>query len=162
MNYSPAQLEQSEAALTRLYTALREVPAAGDRYEPTAATVKFHAAMDDDFNTPEAIAVLQGLARELNSGRAAGADPAALARTAAELRALGAVLGVLKVAPESWFRAGAAGSLADSDIEERIQARLTARKTRNWAESDRIRDELAQGGVVLEDKPGGTTTWRRA
>jgi cysteinyl-tRNA synthetase len=162
MNYSPGQLDQSEAALTRLYTALREVGAAGDLYEPSAATAKFHAAMDDDFNTPEAIAVLQGLARELNSGRAAGADLAALKRTAAELRALGAVLGVLKVAPESWFRAGAAGSLDDSEIEARIQARLTARKTRNWAESDRIRDELAQGGVVLEDKPGGTTTWRRA
>jgi cysteinyl-tRNA synthetase len=162
MNYSPAQLDQSEAALTRLYTALREVAAPGDTYEPSAATEKFHAAMDDDFNTPEAIAVLQGLARELNSARAAGADPAALKRMAAELRALGTVLGVLKVAPESWFRAGTAGSLDDSDIEQRIAARLTARKARNWAESDRIRDELAQAGVVLEDKPGGATTWRRA
>ena len=119
--------------------------------------------MDDDFNTPEAIAVLQGLARELNTARAAGQAPAVLTRLAAELRALGGVLGVLKVAPESWFRAGAAaGSLSDSDIDGRIQARLAARKAKNWAESDRIRDELAQGGVVLEDKPGGTTTWRRA
>jgi cysteinyl-tRNA synthetase len=162
MNYSPEQLDQSEAALTRMYTALREVTVAGDHYEPSAATPKFHAAMDDDFNTPEAIAVLQGLARELNSARAAGAAPASLGRTAAELRTLGGVLGVLTVPPEQWFQAGGAGSLKDSDIEARIEARLAARKAKNWAESDRIRDELAQGGVVLEDKPGGTTTWRRA
>jgi cysteinyl-tRNA synthetase len=118
--------------------------------------------MDDDFNTPEAIAVLQGLARELNSARGAAAGPVALERTAAELRALGAVLGILKVAPEQWFRSGGPGSMADADIDERIQARLVARKAKNWAESDRIRDELAQSGVILEDKPGGATTWRRA
>jgi cysteinyl-tRNA synthetase len=163
MNYSPDQLDQSEAALTRMYTALREVAIVGDLYEPSAATARFHAAMDDDFNTPEAIAVLQGVARELNSAQAAGVDPAAIRRTAGELRALGGVLGILRVAPQEWFRTGAAaGSLSDAATEARIEARRAARNAKNWAESDRIRDELAAAGVILEDKPGGITTWRRA
>ena len=118
--------------------------------------------MDDDFNTPEAIAVLQGLARELNTAKAAGGGAAALGATAGELRSLANVLGVLQVPAEQWFRAGAAGGLDDADIEARIAARLAARKAKNWAESDRIRDELAAAGVILEDKPGGVTTWRRA
>jgi cysteinyl-tRNA synthetase len=164
MNYSPDQLDQAEAGLNRLYTALREVPeVGGELYSPTSATQIFDAAMDDDFNTPEAIAALQGLARELNSARANPADSHKAKLLAGELRALGGVLGILKVAPEQWFRAGApAGGLADADIDARIAARLAARKAKNWAESDRIRDELAVAGVILEDKPGGATTWRRA
>ncbi len=159
MNYSPDQLEQAEAGLTRLYTALRGV-APQPNYSPSAASVAFEAAMDDDFNTPEAIAALQGLARELNSARAAG-DEAGAAAMAAELQALGAVLGVLRVTPEEWFRAGAAGGLDEERIESMIGARNAARKARNWAESDRIRNELAASGVILEDKPDGTTIWRR-
>jgi cysteinyl-tRNA synthetase len=163
MNYSPDQLEQAEAGLNRLYTALRDVPVAGaGSYSPGAATQAFHDAMDDDFNTPEAIAVLQGLARELNTARAEGADPSRAQRLALELRALGGALGLLQAPPERWFRAGVAGTLGDADIEALIAARLEARKQKNWAESDRIRKELADQGVILEDKPGGTTTWRRA
>ncbi|HET7811357.1 MAG TPA: cysteine--tRNA ligase [Steroidobacteraceae bacterium] len=163
MNYSPDQLELAEAGLNRLYTALRDVPVdAGVPATASAATDAFHAAMDDDFNTPEAIAVLQGLARELNSARSAG-DPGKSARLAAELRSLSGALGLLRMAPEDWFRAGArAGGLSDGDIEARVAARLAARQARNWAESDRIRQELADAGVILEDKPGGATTWRRA
>ena len=163
MNYSPDQLTQSEAALTRLYTSLRDVPeVGGELFAPTAATQMFHAAMDDDFNTPEAIAVLQGLARELNSARAPGGDQHQAKLIAGELRALGGVLGVLRVAPEQWFRGeAAAGGLNDAEIDARIAARLGARKAKNWAESDRIRDELAAAGVILEDKPGGLTVWRR-
>jgi cysteinyl-tRNA synthetase len=162
MNYSPDQLDQAEAGLNRLYTALRDVPeVGGDLYEPTAAARQFDAAMDDDFNTPEAIAALQGLARELNSARAAS-EPHKAKLLAGELRALGAVIGILRVPVEQWFRAGAAaGALSDVDIDARISARLAARLAKNWAESDRIRDELAAGGVILEDKPGGVTTWRR-
>ncbi len=164
MNYSPDQLTQAEAGLNRLYTALRDVPVVGgELHAPTKATVEFEAAMDDDFNTPKAIAVLQGLAGELNTART---DPAASHKAkllAGELRALAHVLGILHLDPAAWFRAGAApGGLADADIESRIEARLAARKARQWAESDRIRDELAALGVILEDKPGGTTTWRRA
>jgi cysteinyl-tRNA synthetase len=164
MNYSPDQLDQAEAGLNRLYTALRDVPEiGGDLYSPTAATQVFDAAMDDDFNTPEAIAALQGLARELNTVAANPANSHKAKLLAGELRALGSVLGILRVSPEQWFRAGAAaGGLADADIDARIAARLTARSAKNWAESDRIREELAAAGVILEDKPGGVTTWRRA
>jgi cysteinyl-tRNA synthetase len=163
MNYAPDQLVQAEAGLNRLYTALRDIPeVGGELYSPTPAAQEFDAAMDDDFNTPEAIAALQGLAREINTERAGGAITHRAKLLAGELRALGGVLGVLKLAPEVWFRAGAAGGLADGDIEAQIAARLAARKARQWAESDRIRDELAAAGIILEDKPGGATTWRRA
>jgi cysteinyl-tRNA synthetase len=165
MNYSFDLLDQAEAALNRLYTALRDVDAVGGEkaYAPSAATQTFHAAMDDDFNTPEAIAVLQGLARELNTARASSVDAHKARLIAGELRALGGALGLLQQVPESWFRTGGvAGGLSDAEIEARIAARLAARKSKNWAESDRIRDELAKAGVILEDKPGGATTWRRA
>ena len=162
MNYSLEQLEQAEAALNRLYTALRDVPeVSGEPYMSSAATRAFNEAMDDDFNTPEAIAALQGLARELNSARAAGADAHQAKLLAGELRALGHVLGVLRLPPEQWFRSGAAGGLTDADIEARIAARAAAKKAKNYAESDRIRAELAAARVILEDKPGGSTTWRR-
>jgi len=160
MNYSPEQLDQAEAGLNRLYTAIRDVPE-GTSFVSGSATRAFEAAMDDDFNTPEAIAVLQGLARELNSAKAVGGGAAAL-NNLGELRSLANVLGILQVPAEHWFRAGAAGGLDDADIEVRITARLAARKSKNWAESDRIRDELAAAGVILEDKAGGVTTWRRS
>jgi cysteinyl-tRNA synthetase len=166
INYSLEQLEQADAALGRIYTALRDLPvvaAAASDY-----TQRFRAAMDDDFNTPEAIAVLQALTREVNSARDAG-DTQRAARLAAELRALGGLLGVLELPPAQWFRlatgsapAPAGEPLSDAQIEERIAARVAARRGKNWAESDRIRDELAANGVLLEDKPGGATTWRRA
>jgi cysteinyl-tRNA synthetase len=164
MNYSREQLDQAEAALNRLYTALRGVPVVGgELHAPTKATVDFEAAMDDDFNTPEAIAVLQGLARELNTARANPVDAHRANLLAGELRALAHVLGVLKLDPEAWFRAGAAaGGLSDAQIDARIAARAAAKQAKNWPESDRIRAELAAAGVILEDKPGGLTVWRRA
>ena len=165
INYSVEQLEQADAALGRIYTALRDLP-------PGAAvasdyTARFHASMDDDFNTPEALAVLQALTREVNSARDAGDEPRA-AQLAAELRTLGGVLGLLQVPTAEWFRlasgtaATAAGEpLSDAEIEARIAARVAARAAKNWAESDRIRDALAAAGVILEDKPGGASSWRR-
>ena len=163
MNYSPDQLTQAEAGLNRLYTALRDVPeVGGELYSPTQAAKDFDAAMDDDFNTPEAIAVLQGLARELNTARGPGGDAHQAKLLAGELRALGGVLGILRVAPEQWFRAGAAdGGLSVAEIDVLVAARAAAKKAKNYPESDRIRHELAAAGVVLEDKPGGVTTWRR-
>jgi cysteinyl-tRNA synthetase len=161
MNYSPEQLDQAEAALRRMYTALREVPDSAT-HQPSAATARFHEAMDDDFNTPEAIAVLQGLARELNTEQASGADTDRVKSLAGELRALGAVLGIFQARAELWLQAGVpAGGLNDSDIKALIAERQAARKAKNWAESDRIRKVLAEAGVVLEDKPDGNTTWRR-
>ena len=163
MNYSPEQLAEAEAGLNRLYTALRDVPeVGGDLYAPTATLQAFEVAMDDDFNTPKAIAALQGLARELNTARAPGGDQHQAKLLAGELRALGAVLGILRVPPEQWFRAGAAaGALSDSEIDALIAARNEARKSKNWAESDRVRKLLADAGIILEDKPGGVTAWRR-
>ena len=179
INYSLDQLEQADAALGRLYTALRDLPdvtsTAGEH------SARFHASMDDDFNTPEALAVLQTLAREVNSARDAGEEQRA-AGLAAELRSLGAVLGLFTLAPAQWFRlakpalpATSSGrpevsgeaqqvspAISDAEVEARIAARAAARRAKNWAESDRIRAELAAAGVILEDKPGGQTAWRRA
>jgi cysteinyl-tRNA synthetase len=168
INYSLDQLEQADAALGRLYTALRDLPAAAPA--PGRHSARFLESMDDDFNTPEALAVLQTLAREVNSARDAGEERRA-AELAAELRSLGAVLGLFSVAPAQWFRlakpaqasAGTAGApLSDAEVEARIASRTAARRAKNWAESDRIRHELAAAGVILEDKAGGATTWRRA
>ena len=170
INYAPGQLEQADAALGSLYPALRDLPdAAGEAGEHTA---RFLASMDDDFNTPEALAVLQSLAREVNAAKDA-ADERRAVRLAAELRALGAVLGLITLPAAQWFRlarpagaeapASAAGqALSDDEVEARIAARAAARRAKNWVESDRIRDELTAAGVILEDKPGGETAWRRA
>jgi cysteinyl-tRNA synthetase len=170
MNYSPDQLDLAEAGLNRLYTAIRGLVAAP--IQPGSAwTTAFNEAMDDDFNTPEAIAVLQNLARELNVVRASAAavtlgklagEIKRFGELAGELKRLGGVLGILRLDPEDWFRAGASDGLSDAEIEALIAARLEARKAKNWAESDRIRKELADKGVILEDNPGGTTIWRRA
>jgi cysteinyl-tRNA synthetase len=116
--------------------------------------------MDDDFNTPEAIAVLQNMTRELNSLKAAGWQAKA-AVLGAELRSLGGVLGLAQVDPADWARLSAGDAISNAEIENLIAARIAARKAKNWAESDRIRDELVKAGVILEDKPGGTTAWRR-
>ncbi|TAK56231.1 MAG: cysteine--tRNA ligase [Gammaproteobacteria bacterium] len=166
INYTEDNVRQADAALQRLYLALRGVnPAAA--YEPGAATAAFRAAMDDDFNTPEALAALQSGARALNIARAAG-DAARAGPLAAELRALGAVLGLLQHDPEGWLATrselmAAAGSepqrLEPAAIDALVARRSAARKSRDFAGSDRIRDELAAHGVVLEDGPAGTS-WR--
>jgi cysteinyl-tRNA synthetase len=166
INYSLVQIDQADAALSRLYTALRDVTPATS-FAPASATAAFQAAMDDDFNTPEALAVLQTLATEINRAKSAD-DGDRAAQLAAELISLGAVFGLLGQRAEDFLRkpkssgaaAGGAPQLDDARIEELIAARHAARAARNFNESDRIRDELAAAGVILEDKPG-RTTWRR-
>src|SRR2546421_6447396 len=166
INYSLEQLEQADAALGRLYTALRDLPAVTPA--ASAHTTRFLESMDDDFNTPEALAGLQTLTRELNSARDAG-DVARAAQLGAELRSLRGGLGLIQLDPAEWFRRPAGGArgtqarsaISDAEVEQHIEARSAARKAKNWAESDRIRDELAAGGVILEDKPGGKTVWPR-
>ena len=188
INYTPDSLAQADAALERLYLALRGVTPAADA-APTEATARFAAAMDDDFNTPIAVAELQSLAREINTAKAAGQGELAAARSA-ELVVLGARLGLLQHDPETFLRKRAAkqaapatlgvdattaalagaearaavgvlAALSDADIERLIEERAAARKARDFRESDRIRDQLAASGVLLEDQPGGRTLWRR-
>jgi len=160
LNYSTDQLDAARASLTRLYTAIRGLPEAG----PAGYTYyenRFDAAMDDDFNTPEAIALLFELSTDINRVRKTQSDAAA-APLGALMQKLGNSLGLLQESAESWFKGNAgADGLSDDAIADLIQQRLDARKAKQWAESDRIRDELKAQGVILEDGAGGTT-WRRA
>ena len=156
LNYSDAHLEDAKGALTRLYTALKpfsvaELTAEIDWQQPYAQ--RFQAAMNDDFNTVEAMAVLFELAGEVNrTGSAA---------LASVLRALAGVLGLLQREPLAFLQGGQeAGDWDAGRVEAAIVARREARAAKNWAESDRIRDELLAAGILLEDGPQGTT-WRR-
>jgi cysteinyl-tRNA synthetase len=160
INYSAAQLAQADETLLGLYRALKDAPPQGvvDEVE----LQRFRAAMDDDFNTPEALAVMQGVARNLNLAKSAGIVPAA-SSGAATLRALGAILGVLQQDPDTYLKRSAGEkSLSDGEVEALLASRREARAVKDFAESDRIRDVLSAAGILLEDKPGGRTEWRRA
>ena len=152
LNYSDVHLNDARNALKRLYTALAAVPPAAmasiDWREPHAQ--RFQAAMNEDFGTSEAVAVLFDLASEVN--RSLSAELSGL------LKALGGVLGLLQQVPQAFLQTGV--SLSEADIQAQIQARAQAKKDRDFATADRIRQELAAQGVVLKDSPTGTT-WER-
>ncbi|WP_455553671.1 cysteine--tRNA ligase [Comamonas kerstersii] len=153
LNYSNVHLDDARGALKRLYTALSLVAPAEvaiDWAEPHAA--RFKAAMDEDFGTPEAVAVLFDLAGEVNRSKSP--------ELAGLLKALGACLGLLQDDPQQFLQAGAAGVDAAA-IEAQIAARAAAKAAKNWAEADRIRKELLEQGIVLKDSPTGTT-WEAA
>ncbi|SDG30010.1 cysteinyl-tRNA synthetase [Pseudomonas benzenivorans] len=158
INYSEDSLKEAKGALERFYNALKGLPDAA-AVGGEAFVERFGAAMDDDFNTPEACAVLFELAREIN--RLRDSDVPAAAGLAARLKELAGVLGVLQLEPDAFLKAGAADRLDAAEVDGLIAARLQARAEKNWAESDRIRDQLSAMGVVLEDGKGGTT-WRLA
>ena len=151
LNYSDVHLNDARGALKRLYTALSLVapaPVTLDWRNPYAA--RFQAAMNEDFGTPEAVAVLFDLASEVNRSQSA--------ELAGWLKTLGGVLGLLKADPQSFLQAGA--SLSEDDIQAQIAQRAAAKAAKNFAEADRIRKDLAEQGIVLKDSPTGTT-WER-
>lgn len=157
LNYSDVHLDDARHALARLYTALKAV--AADSVQPVdwseKHAVRFRKAMDDDFNTPEACAVLFDLAAEINRGK----SPV----LATQLRSLACVLGLLQREPQLFLQASpkSAEELSVERIEALIADRVLAKREKNFAESDRIRSDLLAAGVVLEDSAQGTT-WRRA
>jgi len=165
LNYSQENLDNARAGLTRLYMALRGLSPGGEMAPRQACSDDFYRAMDDDFNTPEAIAALFEIAKEINRNREN--DPRRAAALAGCLRHLGGVLGLLQDAPETFLRAATGAgpgvvstALSEDEIEALIAARIRAREDRNWAEADRIREDLDAHGIVLEDGASGTR-WRR-
>lgn len=159
LNYGEDNLKQARAALERLYTALRQTNAqaavaGGEEFE-----ARFRAAMDDDFNTPEAYSVLFDLAREVN--RLKSESPEAANGLAARLRQLAGIVGLLQQDAESFLQSGAQNSNDEvAEIEALIKMRNDARQSKNWAQADVARDKLNALGIILEDGPQGTS-WRR-
>jgi len=158
LNYSDVHIDDAKGALTRLYTALADLDLSSETPEVDwneAHAVRFREAMDDDFNTPLAVAELFDLASEVNRNKSL-AD-------ARQLKALARVLGLLERTPQQFLQAGGEqGGTGEAEVQDAIAKRAAAKKARNFAEADRIRAELLAAGIILEDKPDGTTNWRRA
>ena len=154
IDFSSALVEDAHQALIRLYTALKNTPSDDnplDWNEKYAA--QFKEAMDDDFNTAQAVAVLFELAKEVNQTKSP--------ELARQLKKLGGVLGILQLDPEAFVK-GAVDSVDEAAVEALIAERKAAKAAKNWARADEIRKELLEKNIVLEDAPGGVTTWRRA
>jgi len=154
LNYSDAHLDDAKRSLDSLYFALRDVPPVDtpiDWQNPYAA--RFAAALDEDFDSPGAIAVLFELAGEVNRQKSA--------ELAGLLKALAGVIGLLERQPATYLQGGAGGDLDQTTIERLIAERTAAKKARDFSAADRIREQLKAAGIALDDSPQGTT-WRRA
>ncbi len=152
LNYSDVHMHDARGALTRLYTALKgaDVDEAEVDWKESHAQ-RFEQAMDDDFGTPEAVAVLFELANEINRGRS---------ELAPQLRALGKILGVLQRDPKEFLQGRLAGRLDEAEIERRIAERAALKRAKDYGGADRVRAALLEAGVILEDSAAGTS-WRR-
>ena len=160
LNYSEEQLDNARSALQRLYAALLDTKLA-KLPQDNDYQKRFEAALDDDFNTANAVAVLFDLVREIN--RSKREQQERQHELASLLRHLGGLLGLLQADAEEFLksRPGQSAGLSDTAIEDLISARLQARADKDWASADRIRDELSEAGIVIEDGNDGTR-WRRA
>jgi cysteinyl-tRNA synthetase len=159
LNYSDIHLEEAKASLEGLYIALRDVPATDDDCINESFINRFNEVMDDDFNTPKAFALLHELAREIN--RASDKSSEEVAKLVNTLRYIGSLLGLLQSDPAEYLQSGAGEvGLSNEEIDDLIKQRKEARKNKDFAESDRIRDLLSNKGIALEDNAEGTI-WRR-
>lgn len=161
VDYSEASLREAQSALDRFYQAIRGLSAEELKADGLCEQYsgRFKAAMSDDFNTPEALAVMFELVKALNIARQQQ-DQEQVRLLAGTLREMGAVLGILQNDPEQYFRGAAQDGISDDEIETKIEERKRARENKDWAESDRIRDWLSEQGIVLDDGKAGTS-WRR-
>ncbi|MBU2875462.1 cysteine--tRNA ligase [Marinobacter salexigens] len=161
VDYSEDNLAEAGRSLARLYHALRGIePMSSEDVPETVHDQRFVELMNDDFNCPGAISVLHGLANDINQHRREGREDEARQAARVMVR-LGDVLGILQQNPDAFFQADAGGELTAADIEAKIQARADARKAKDFAGADRIRDELAEQGIILDDSREGTS-WRRS
>ncbi len=160
LNYSDEQLNDARLALMRLYTALRGCNGKNADIDE-AYKARFEAAMDDDFNTPVALSVLFDLARELNAAKEAKSEK--IHDLVATLRFLGGLLGIVQGDADDFLKSGVVNDVdINVDlIEQQIQSRLVAKKAKDWSLADKIRDDLKEQGIILEDTPNGLSTWRR-
>jgi len=157
LDWSADVLVEARRKLDRLYNALRNVSGWQDDWQNTPPSAEFTEALEDDLNTPRAIAALFNLARDLNRLGNAAEAPA----VAKQLRASAAILGLLGQDPAEWCRVG--GSAEDdsaAEIDALLLERNAARKARDFAAADRIRDQLLAMSVIIEDGPAGSS-WRR-
>jgi len=160
LNYADTMLDSAGAALSRLYTALRDTTITEMNEDSKEYIQRFEEAMNEDFNTAEAMSVLFDLANQINKLKTS--DSVKASALAATLKHLGDILGLLQDDPESYLKSGGSSDgLDDKTIDSLITQRAQAKADKNWGEADRIRDELKEQGIELEDK-GGETSWRRA
>ncbi len=160
LNYSDEQLNDARLALTRLYTAIRGCDVQNASID-VDYKVRFEVAMNDDFNTPVALSVLFDLARELNAAKEV--KSAKVQDLVATLRFLGGLLGIVQGDADDFLKSGVVNGEAINVelIEQQIQARLEAKKAKDWGLADKIRNDLKEQGVIIEDVPNGLSTWRR-